>query len=82
MWLVLFPMAWISMGFLALPALGLMRSRFDPKVMRLNWCCVPRYHHHRTPVRLPPLSEMPCCVSFWSDDGVDRKCLCTGVWAE
>jgi hypothetical protein len=37
------------MGFTALPALQLLRSGFDPRTMRLNWCCVPRYHHHRTP---------------------------------
>lgn len=36
------------MGFTALPALQLLRSGFDPRTMRLNWCCVPRYHHHRT----------------------------------
>ena len=49
MWLFLFPIAWLSMGFTALPALQLLRSGFDPRTMRLNWCCVPRYHHHRTP---------------------------------
>lgn len=47
-WLVIFPIAWIAMGFTALPALQLLRTGFDPRAMRLNWCCVPRFHHHRT----------------------------------
>lgn len=47
-WLLFFPIAWIAMGFTALPALQLLRTGFDPRAMRLNWCCVPRYHHHRT----------------------------------
>eukprot|EP01043_Picozoa_sp_COSAG02_P029207 COSAG02_NODE_1807_length_10865_cov_25.450585_7_plen_695_part_00 len=47
-WLLFFPVAWIAMGFTALPVLQLLRTGFDPRTMRLNWCCVPRYHHHRT----------------------------------
>jgi hypothetical protein len=48
LYIIAFPVAWLSMGLCALPALSLIFSGFDPGSMRLNWCCVPRFHHHRT----------------------------------
>eukprot|EP01052_Picozoa_sp_SAG31_P017905 SAG31_NODE_1245_length_9134_cov_6.012064_9_plen_558_part_00 len=36
-YIICFPLAWISMAFCALPAASLLCSGFDPDAMKLNW---------------------------------------------